>query len=126
MKPYPAAFHVLRVGMAVTFLWIGLLILKAPEAWGGYLQPWALDLLPLPIEQMMIGTAIFDLVVGFLLLVNVWPWAASLLAAFHLAVVMIVGGINAVTVRDIGLFAGALALFLEAVPTKWQRRLIKN
>lgn len=74
----------------------------------------------------MIGTAVFDLIVGFLLLVNVWPWIVSLLAAFHLAVVMIVGGINAVTVRDIGLCAGALALFIEAVPAEWQKRLIKT
>ena len=31
------SFHILRVGLAVTFLWIGILILKNPEAWGGYL-----------------------------------------------------------------------------------------
>ncbi|KAA0206356.1 DoxX family membrane protein [Candidatus Uhrbacteria bacterium] len=125
MKAYPAAFHILRVGMAVTFLWVGLLILKSPEAWGGYLQPWAMGLLPVPVGQLMIGTAIFDLAVGFLLLVNVRTWVVSLLAAFHLAVVMIVSGINAVTVRDIGLFAAALALFIEDVPPSWQKRLIK-
>lgn len=125
MKPYPAAFHVLRVGMAITFLWIGLLILKSPEAWGGYLQPWAMELLPLPIEQLMIGTAIFDLIVGFLLLVNVWTWVVAFLATGHLAIVLVVSGVNAVTVRDIGLLAGGLALFIEAVPEKWQKRLIK-
>ncbi len=126
MKAYPAAFHILRVGMAVTFLWIGLLVLKAPEAWGGYIQPWALELLPVPVASLMIGTAVFDLAIGFLLLVNVGTWIVSLFAAVHLAVVLTVGGINAVTVRDIGLLAGALALFIEAVPAKWQRLLIKT
>ncbi len=121
-----ASFHVLRVGLAITFLWIGILILKSPEAWGGYLQPWAMGLLPLPIEQMMIGTAILDIVIGVLLLVGVWTWIAAALAAFHIAAVLVVSGINAVTVRDIGLLAGTLAVFVESMPPKWQTRFRKT
>jgi hypothetical protein len=29
------SFHILRVGLAITFLWIGVLIFKNPESWGG-------------------------------------------------------------------------------------------
>jgi len=43
------SFHFLRVGLAITFLWIGILIFKNPEAWGGYLEPWAVGLLPIPL-----------------------------------------------------------------------------
>jgi len=39
-----ASFHILRIGLAVTFLWIGVLILRNPEAWGGYMRPWAAGL----------------------------------------------------------------------------------
>ncbi|MEK7473302.1 MAG: DoxX family membrane protein [Patescibacteria group bacterium] len=117
-----ASFHLLRVGLAITFLWIGILILKSPEAWGGYLQPWAMELLPLPIRQMMIGTAILDIVVGVLLLVGVWTWIAAALAAFHIAVVLTVSGINAITVRDIGLLAGALAVLSDTYPKIWPRK----
>ncbi|MBI1866493.1 MAG: hypothetical protein HYS02_01865 [Candidatus Staskawiczbacteria bacterium] len=48
------AFHFLRVGLAVTFLWVGVLIFKNPDGWSGYLQPWAMGLLPVPIKQAMI------------------------------------------------------------------------
>jgi len=55
-----SAFHILRVGVAITFLWIGVLILREPEAWGFYLQPWAVDLLPISLEKAMIGTALLQ------------------------------------------------------------------
>lgn len=109
-------FHILRVGLAITFLWIGLLILKNPAAWGSYLQPWAAAILPVPIEQAMLSAAIFDIVVGFLLLLDAWTWVVAFLAAGHIVVVLIVSGINEVTVRDIGLLTGAGALFADAFP----------
>ena len=72
------SFHFLRVGLAITFLWIGVLIFKNPEAWGGYLQPWAVGLLPIPLAQAMIGTAILDIAIGAFLLIDFLPWLAAL------------------------------------------------
>lgn len=111
------SFHILRVGTAVTFLWIGVLILKSPAAWGGYLMPWAMNLLPVPIEQAMIGTAILDIVIGVLLLIDLWMWVAALLGVVHLAIVLIVSGITEITVRDIGLLAAAAGLMIDSLPS---------
>lgn len=113
-----APYHILRVGLAITFLWIGILIFKEPEAWGGYLQPWAADLLPVPIKEAMIGTAVLDITVGFLLLIDYFVWLAAALGSLHLIIVLTVAGINAITVRDIGLLAAALALFWSDLPPK--------
>ena len=120
----PSSFHILRVGLAITFLWIGILIFKDPVGWGGYVQPWAANLLPISLKGVMIGTAIFDIVVGALLLIDYLTWLAALLGAFHLVIVLTVSGINAITVRDIGLFAAALALMIHAWPKNfrfWRR-----
>ena len=111
-----ASFHILRVGLAITFLWIGVLIFQNPEAWGGYLQPWAANLLTMPIKDAMIATAIFDIIVGFLLLIDYLTFFAASLAALHLIVVMTVSGINPITIRDLGLLAGALALAAHTFP----------
>ena len=111
-----ASFHILRVGMAITFLWIGILIFREPESWGLYLQPWAANLLPTSLESAMIGTAIFDIVVGFLFLVDIATWIAALFGSIHLIIVLTVVGINAITVRDIGLLTGTFALLLQAIP----------
>ena len=111
--------HFLRVGLAITFLWIGVLIFKEPEAWEGYLQPWAAGLLPVPLAQAMFATAILDIVIGVFLLAGVFTWLAALAAALHLAIVLAVSGITDFTVRDIGLLAGALALMIDSWPEKW-------
>ena len=110
------SFHFLRVGLAITFLWIGVLIFKNPEAWGGYLQPWAAGLLPIPLAQAMIGTAILDIAIGVLLLVDILTWLAAFVGAVHLVIVLTVSGITDITVRDIGLLVAALALMIDSLP----------
>lgn len=112
----PASFHILRVGVAITFLWIGVLIFREPEAWGGMLQPWAAGLLPIPLREAMIGTAILDIGIGAFLLIDVATWLAALFGAVHLIIVLATTGINAITVRDIGLLAATLALTIHAWP----------
>jgi uncharacterized membrane protein YphA (DoxX/SURF4 family) len=110
------SFHILRVGLAITFIWIGVLIFRTPEAWGGYLQPWAVKLLPIPLKQALIGTAFLDIAVGVLLLTNFVVWLAALAGAIHIIIVLTVSGITDITVRDIAIFAAAIALLADALP----------
>lgn len=100
----------------MTFLWIGLLILKDPIAWGGYIGAWLLPYLPTSVREVMITTAFFDLVVGLWLLLDYKIWIPASLGTLHLATVIIVSGINAITVRDIGIFSACLALTFETAP----------
>ncbi len=110
------SFNILRIGLAMTFMWIGFMIWQSPEAWGSYLMPWAVKLLPMPIREIMLGTAVADLAIGFLFLINRFVWFAALAATIHLIVVIITSGINEGTVRDIGLLAATIALGIEALP----------
>jgi uncharacterized membrane protein YkgB len=110
------SYHFLRVGLAITFLWVGVLIFKQPEAWGGYLQPWAAGLLPIPLTQAMIGTAILDIIIGLFLLFDFVPWLAAFIGSVHLVVILTVSGITDITVRDIGLLVAALALMIDSLP----------
>lgn len=113
----------MRVGLAITFLWIGVLIFRYPEAWGGYLQPWAAGLLPIPLRQAMIGTAILDIAIGALLLTDTLTWLAALVGAGHLIVVLTVSGITEITVRDIGLLAGLAAVLMDSLPPLfWEQK----
>jgi len=110
------SFHILRVGLAITFLWIGILIFRDPEGWGGYLQPWAVGLLPFPLKQAMIGTAILDIVIGAFLLIDFLTLPISLIASLHLIIVLSFSGITNITVRNIGLLAATFALIIETFP----------
>ncbi|MEO0084752.1 MAG: hypothetical protein ABIJ94_03385 [candidate division WOR-3 bacterium] len=118
-----ASFHILRVGLGITFLWIGVLIFKQPEAWGGYLKPWAAGLLPVPLSQAMFGTAILDIVIGFLFLIDTLIWLAAFLAIIHLVIVLTVSGITDITVRDIAILAGAIAILIDSLPKKFVEKL---
>lgn len=120
-----ASLQILRVGMAVTFLWIGILILKEPEAWGGLIQSRIAVFLPLSLKFLMTGTAVLDILVGSLLLINRFTWQAAFLGSFHLLVVLTVSGINAITVRDLGLLAGTIAIFASSF-SKVAKSTIKN
>ena len=110
------SFNFLRVGLAVTFLWIGVLIFKQPAAWVGFIQPWAAELLPVPLAQVMIGTAILDIIIGAFLLFDFQSWLAALFGAIHIAIVLAVSGITEITVRDIGLLAACVAIMIESMP----------
>ena len=117
------SFHILRVGLAITFLWIGVLIFKYPEAWGGYLSPWAAGLLPIPIKETMIGTAILDVAIGALLLVDSFVWLAALIGVIHLIIILTVTGITDITVRDVGILAGMIALMIDSLPKKFMDKI---
>lgn len=110
----------------MTFLWIGILIFKDPTGWGGFLQPWAAGLLPVPLHEAMIGTAILDFFIGLLLIIDHWVWIAALVGAIHLVIVLTVSGIDDVTVRDIGLLAGMLALIPPSMPQKLRARIFRH
>ena len=121
-----AAFNILRVGVAITFLWIGVLIFSEPTAWGAMLKPWAAGLLPIPIETAMFGTAILDILIGFLLLLDIWVLLAAILGTIHLLIVITTVGINLITVRDVGLLAGTLALLIDSLPADIIKKLRLN
>ena len=110
------ALTILRLSMAVTFIWISIMIFQEPLFWGGFIQPWAANLLPGPLEQVMISTAVMELIIGVAMLFNIYTWIAALIASLHLLVILITVGIDSITVRDIGLLGASVALFLSTVP----------
>ena len=120
-----SSFHILRVGLAITFLWIGILIFKNPEAWGGYLEPWSVGLLPVPLNEAMIGTAILDIAIGALLLADIFTWLAAFVGAIHLGIVLTVSGITDITVRDIGLLAGLIAVIADSIPQAIHDKIVR-
>ncbi len=98
------------------FVWIGVMIVRAPVAFGGYMQPWAADLLPVSMERAMLGTGALDIVIGLALLLGWKLWITALVASVHLLLILIVSGVTDITVRDIGLLGGTMALFVADAP----------
>lgn len=119
-------YHILRLGVGITFVWVSIMIFQNPVGWGRMLSPWVLNILPVPIEQIMFSTALLDLFIGIFLILNFLPWPASILGSVHLLLILIGAGINAITVRDIGLLAATLALAIETWPAKFDLNFFKK
>ncbi len=117
------ALLVLRLGLGITYVWTGILILLHTQAWAGLMQPWAMDLLPVAPETALLSTGVLDIGIGILLLLGIWTWIAAGLSALHLLSVLIVTGITDVTVRDIGLLAASITLMLLTLPPHLENRL---
>lgn len=117
------AFHILRIGIGVTFLWVGYMIWRAPVAWGSVIQPWAMRFLSAPLKEVMLATAVMDIVVGVLMLLNRLVYLAGLAGAVHMVIILITVGIDSVTVRDIGLAGASAALAWEGMPVRWREMI---
>ena len=114
------SYHLLRIGLGITFLWIGVLIVQNPLAWGGFMQPWARDMLFLSLEHTMLITGIVNIIVGVLLLLNLFVWVGALLGTIQLILVLIGVGFNDVTIRDIAILGAVFALFVDKAPSKFR------
>ena len=122
----PLSYHLLRIGLGIVFLWIGVMIFQDPVGWSTFIRPWAARLIPVPLVQAMQETAALDVIVGALLVSGLLVWAAAALGAFHLAVVLVTSGVNATTVRDIGLLGACLSLAAATWPERLRPRFAKK
>lgn len=115
------SYHVLRVAMAITFLWIGLLIFREPIFWSGFVPVYIHDMFT-DITPFMLAVGAFDVIVGLFLLLDWFTFWIALFATFHLFGILLLTGVDETTVRDIGLVGGSLALAMTAAPEKWKKR----
>lgn len=109
----------LRWGLGLTFLGIGIDILWHPDIWIGYV-PESLPLIDLSREVTLQMGGVFDIAIGVLLLMNVWLKTAGLLAALHLTGIIILNGIDAVLIRNVGLLGTAMAILFW--PTHYRKK----
>lgn len=102
-----------RIGLGITFLWIGVLIFKNPDGWANFLLDWFVRLLPVSPVSFMKDVSFLDMGLGVLLLLNLFPKAVAAICALHLIGILISSGITDVTIRDVGLLGASIGLFLS-------------
>jgi len=103
----------LRLGVGVTFVWIGIMIVQEPLSWAGYMDPWVLNLIPGSVEFFMTVTGIIDIILGAFLVLNLFTNVVGYLVALHMVGILVGGGVNDVTVRDIAILAGGTAIGID-------------
>lgn len=113
----------LRIGIGITFVWIGSLIFRDPSGWATLISPWATAYIPGSLAMAMQETAVLDIVIGALLIIGVWTWLAALLGMLHLIVVLVTTGLMTdFAPRDFGLLCALSAIFIDSSLPKFMRR----
>lgn len=114
------SYFVLRLGLGLTFLYIGIDIFRNKNNWIGFL-PQSLPGGMSPDTAILIGGGV-DVLLGVALIIGYWPRLTAWLSTFHLVGIIIVNSLDAVIARDIGLAGSALALaFWPHGQTTWWR-----
>lgn len=103
---------ILRVGIALVFLWFGASQLSNAADWIGWLPGWVLKLPIAPTTFVYINGAL-EVIGGALLLIGVSVRLAAFLLALHMAGIVAAVGYNEIGVRDFGILCATIAVWLH-------------
>jgi len=115
---YGLSYLFLRLGLGLTFLWIGVDMFRHPDIWIGYIP--AEPGFGLSRETALSMAGAFDTALGLLLLLRIWSKLAGILVVAHMVGVLVMQGVDAVLIRDVGLLGAGLALAFW--PARYRRR----
>ncbi len=125
MKKYAPA--VVRIGIALVFLWFGSSQISSPANWTGMIPNYAMNILPLPPETLVVMHGLFEIVFGVLLLIGFQTRLAASLLTLNLVHIIFVVGYNDIGIRDFGLFTAMVSVTLTGadfftLDSFWERK----
>ena len=103
---------ILRIGLAIVFLYFGISQLLDPEAWLVWLPSFAQNL-PIEATTLILLNGISEVILGTLLLLGLLTRIVSFLLFIHILGITISVGLTPVGVRDFGLTIATLVIFLN-------------
>jgi uncharacterized membrane protein YphA (DoxX/SURF4 family) len=111
-----AAPAVLRIGLALVFLWFGYMQLTNTGAWTGLIPTWVTGMSGLEASTLVLFNGSFEIVFGLCLFFGFFTWITSLLLALHMVhiflTILMAQGLNGIAIRDFGLAIAAITLFM--------------
>ncbi len=107
---------VLRIGLALVFLWFGTQQLFNTAAWTGLIPDMVIQLSHLTAQTWVHINGSLEIVLGFCLLFGFFTQVSALILAAHLAVIVLdVGIFTPIGVRDFGLTIATFSIFLNGI-----------
>ncbi len=107
----------LRLGLAILFLWFGFSQLFDGINWVSWVPEWAVNLLHIPPAMIVLLNGAFEVIAGAFLALNIFTRWVAFALELHLLVLVIEIGLTPIGVRDFGLMMATLALvFLAPKP----------
>ena len=117
---------ILRIGLALVFLWFGLNQIIKPADWVGYIPDWVANLSPFSVTTLVYLNGAFEIIFGTALFLGFFTRIAALLLFLHIADITLTVGLDAVGVRDFGLTVATLVIFLNGADFFTLDRFVKE
>lgn len=133
---------VLRISLALVFLWFGVTQLVNPESFIGYVPQWlhphAIDIvhdhpfqfahnIKVPsLHFLIITNGIIEVFFGTLLIIGFKTRIAALVLSVHLLIIAIGLGYNDIAVRDFGLALATFSVFLNGPDSLTVDKMLEN
>lgn len=106
---------ILRVGMALVFLWFGISQLSDTAMWVRLIPEWVMDATGFTASMFVHFNGAFEVVLGLCLLLGYFTRVSAFLLGLHLLSIMVDVGLTAIGVRDFGLFIAMVAIFAHGI-----------
>jgi uncharacterized membrane protein YphA (DoxX/SURF4 family) len=103
---------VLRIGMALVFLWFGTQQLMHAADWTGFIPDFVVNMLPVAPETFVLGNGLFEVVFGLALILGIFTRFVSFILALHMLGIAFSLGWSAIGIRDFGLTIATTTIFL--------------
>jgi len=104
---------VLRLALALVYLWFGASQLTDPNAWTGFVPAWASGISGMSAFTIVHVNGWFEVIAGALLALGIGVRPVAALLFLHLAVIAAHLGVTEIGVRDFGLSMATLAIALH-------------
>ena len=107
------AFFILRLGIALVFLWFGIDKFIHTSNWIGWVPGWMTKIIPFSATMFMYIQGVIESVAGFFLLIGKYPHLAAfvcVLILLGIEIALIGTGQAEMMIRDGGLLAASISL----------------
>lgn len=108
---------VLRISLALVFLYFGFQQVLSPDNWTSYIPEFLTSVI-ITANNLVVLNGIVELTLGTFLLIGLYTNLSSLILGLHLLGITLSIGLNAVGVRDFGLTIATFVIFLNG-PDKY-------
>lgn len=102
---------VLRIGLALVFIWFGIQQLSDASVWLSYVPDFVVSISHVTVTTLVHFNGAFEVVFGLALLLGFFTRTTALLLALHMADIALIVGFTSIGVRDFGLTVATAAIF---------------
>lgn len=106
---------VIRIGMALVFLWFGSQQLIHTSMWTSLIPQYVINLSGQTATTLVHFNGAFEIVFGLFLLLGYFTRVTALLLALHILDITFTVGYTSIGVRDFGLSLATISVFLYGI-----------